>query len=569
MAYQETGGFAFAPVIPRLDQYQGLEGIKPLVFNDVAQAQQSPIQFRSLPAWNIPSNKAEAIAAGISSGLGSIAQGIQAAYKSKRDREETFRKEAREDRLLSEKYAREDKQLAEKYAQAKDLSILKDQLRERLPSSSSLSSLKGLAERSLAGDSTQEQGTSMSDASPFDPSEIKSLNKGGVGGGSFESINLPDEESSSDIFKLNNGSSPLSSITAPAPTEAAPSPRGQDAINALSAIDWSKVTGSLGASTGGGAGQTDIPAAAPDWLRKPKEVTRPLSTLGGFSDEALKNTEKYLAEAEQAYKQPAVQPQQQNLMEQAIGIDAIYSEQDALALRDYAKNKGIPAKLKATRGGYEVSWPTESEIEKYRENVGGGKPPAAMKPEEIFKEEDKLRSDYLSQSKNFQVVQSAWNNLKGKLQDPTGASDMSMIFAYMKLLDPTSTVREGEYATASNVGTIPQTIFGKYNKAIEGKGFLDPKVRESFIKEAKGMYENALSSHKQNVDQFTEIARSYNLDPKRVAINLVAKDAASEIGNAVTELAKELDARKDVGSPDYKEKLNKLKELRRQQKQAQ
>lgn len=567
MAYQETGGFSFAPVTPRLDQYQGLEGMKPLVFRDTMQAVQSPIQFRSLPAWNIPSNKAEAIAAGISSGLGSIAQGIQAAYKSKRDREETLRKEGREDRILSEKYAREDKQLTEKYAQAKDLANIRSQLSERLPSSSSL---KGLVERSLTGEAAQESDASMSDVAPFDSSEIKSLNKGGIGGGSFESINLPDEEAAGDIFKLNNGSSPLSSLTAPSPTEAAPSPRGQDAINALSSIDWSKVTGFLGAGTGGGATAVDIPSAAPDWLRKPKEVTRPLSTLGGFSDEALKNTEKYLAEAEQAYKQqPAVQPQQQKLMEQAIGIDAIYNEQDALALRDYAKNKGIPAKLKATRGGYEVSWPTQTEIEKYRENVGGEKPTPAMKPEEVFKEEDKLRSDYLSQSKNFQVVQSAWNNLKGKLKDPTGASDMSMIFAYMKLLDPTSTVREGEYATASNVGTIPQTIFGKYNKAIEGKGFLDPKVRESFIKEAKGMYENALSSHKQNVDQFTEIAKSYNLDPKRVAINLVAKDTGSEIDNAVKELASELDARQDVGSPDYKEKLSKLKELRRQQKQAQ
>jgi hypothetical protein len=546
MAYPETSGFSFAPVIPRLDQYQGLQDLKPLVFSGSGQ---SPIQFRSLPAWNIPSNKAEAIAAGISSGLSSIAQGIQAAYKSKRDREETFRKEGREDRLLSEKYAREDKQLAEKYAQAKDLSILKDQLRERLPSSSDL---KQLSTRSLGSgdlDSSQQQ---------VEQEPVKMFGRD------------PETQYLRNTPEVQKKNSELGDN------------KTEDQTKTLSGLgdifNPTQIKYYTASNTQSGA-MADVPSAinqppvnpASDALFNPDVINKVVNPARYSQDQeeamALANLQEAIAKSQ--FKDSVPQPKASPEMEQAIGIDAIYSEQDALALRNYAKTKGVPAKLKATRGGYEVSWPTESEIEKYRENVGGGKPPAAMKPEEIFKEEDKLRSDYLSQSKNFQVVQSAWNNLKGKLQDPTGASDMSMIFAYMKLLDPTSTVREGEYATASNVGTIPQTIFGKYNKAIEGKGFLDPKVRESFIKEAKGMYENALSSHKQNVDQFTEIARSYNLDPKRVAINLVAKDAASEIGNAVTELAKELDARKDVGSPDYKEKLSKLKELRRQQKQAQ
>jgi hypothetical protein len=560
----ETGGYAFAPVLPRVDE--PLAGLKPLSF---AGGSQSPIQFKPLAAWNVESPRAELIGQGISSGLGSIAQGIQATYKSKQDREETFRKEGREDRLLAEKNAREDKLLAQKYAQERDISIIKEQIRERLPSSTAL---KGLAERSLLGEQPDESSDAMSTVAPLEPLEIKSINKGRLGGGSFESINLPEEEeATSETLRINNGSSPLANITAPVDISAAPSPRGQDAINALSTIDWSKVKG-LVASTGDAATSTDVPLERNIFLQKKPPAS--LANLGGVSDEFLKKVESNLSDAEESdrlanrMEQNRQQSQLQKQMEQAIGIDAIYNEQEALMLRDYAKTKGIPAALKATRGGYEVTWPSQTEIEKYRESMGG-KQPAAMKQEEIFKEEDKLRGDYLSQSKNFQVVQSAWNNLKGKLKDPTGASDMSMIFAYMKLLDPTSTVREGEYATASNVGTIPQTIFGKYNKAIEGRGFLDPKVRESFIKEAKGMYENALDSHKQVVEQTKQLAKQYNLNPERVTIDLVTRDKGPEIDNAVKELEASLNARQDVGSPSYKEAFNKLKELRRQQKQAQ
>jgi hypothetical protein len=253
-----------------------------------------------------------------------------------------------------------------------------------------------------------------------------------------------------------------------------------------------------------------------------------------------------------------------NAMEDAIGIDAIYSEQDALALRNYAKAKGIPANLKATENGYEVSWPSQSEIEKYRENFGGKKATGSMKPEDIFKQEEQLRGDYVAQSKNFQVLQSAWNNLKGKVDNPTGASDMSLIFAYMKLLDPTSTIREGEYATASNVGTIPQTFVGKYNKAVEGNGFLDPKVRESFIKEAKGMYKSSLSQHKQSTDEYKRIAKSYGLDPDRVIINLVTKDEADQAKEEMEALGQELNAVADKDRatyPDFQAKRERFKAL--------
>jgi hypothetical protein len=164
-------------------------------------------------------------------------------------------------------------------------------------------------------------------------------------------------------------------------------------------------------------------------------------------------------------------------------------------------------------------------------------------------------------------MQNAWNNLKGKLENPTGASDMSLIFAYMKLLDPTSTIREGEYATASNVGTIPQTLFGKYNKAVQGNGFLDKNVRESFIKEAKDMYQSTLKGHKQSISEYQRIAKNNNLNPENVIIDLVTKDEATD---EMESLRQELSAVADQDRatyPNFNAKKERYKALKKAQDQ--
>lgn len=58
-------------------------------------------------------------------------------------------------------------------------------------------------------------------------------------------------------------------------------------------------------------------------------------------------------------------------------------------------------------------------------------------------------------------------------------AQMGLIFAYMKLLDPGSTVREGEYATAQNAAGVPDKVRNEYNKAKDG-GFLTPEQVRSF-----------------------------------------------------------------------------------------
>ena len=83
---------------------------------------------------------------------------------------------------------------------------------------------------------------------------------------------------------------------------------------------------------------------------------------------------------------------------------------------------------------------------------------------------------------------------EGKIQKetdkPSPASDMALIFGFMKLLDPTSTVREGEYATVQNATGIPGRVTNAYNNAIDGLILKLERLRFStcilMLKEGRG-----------------------------------------------------------------------------------
>jgi hypothetical protein len=296
----ETGGYAFNPVLAKIDEYQSLAGLKPLSFSGGGQ---SAVQFKPLAGWSVPSSHPEYIAQGISSGLGSIAQGIEAAYKSKEAKAE--KQKDREYEL--QKY---ESQRKTKLEDEETFARFRASLPSRYPKRSEA------IPPDYDSEETGNYGTSvMSSATPPASSEAPApkaerykRDLSPIKGGSFNEINLPEEDENSVPARLRNLKNSLGDITSPVPISEAPSPRGQDAINALSTIDWSKVQGSLGAGTGAGASPVDIPAQSPDWLRKPKAVTAPLSTLGGVSDESLPNVEQALADAQTAYASGTIQP---------------------------------------------------------------------------------------------------------------------------------------------------------------------------------------------------------------------------------------------------------------------
>lgn len=129
-----------------------------------------------------------------------------------------------------------------------------------------------------------------------------------------------------------------------------------------------------------------------------------------------------------------------------------------------------------------------------------------------------LRKELNERLNNFIDVRNAYDNITASAQNPTPAGDMSLIFAYMKLLDPGSTVREGEYAAVENARGTPETIRNLYNKIVEGK-LLTPKQRTDFANRADSLYKVAEKNANKTIKQYEGIAKRAGLNPEDIVID--------------------------------------------------
>jgi hypothetical protein len=127
-------------------------------------------------------------------------------------------------------------------------------------------------------------------------------------------------------------------------------------------------------------------------------------------------------------------------------------------------------------------------------------------------------------SKSTQELATAYGKMTKS--DATPAGDMSLIFGYMKMLDPGSTVREGEYATAQNAAGIPVQIANLYNKAKDGVK-LAPEQRADFLKQAGGIYQAQLERQRSVDDSFRKLAAGAGVPEDQVLLDFGQNDKPS------------------------------------------
>jgi hypothetical protein len=127
--------------------------------------------------------------------------------------------------------------------------------------------------------------------------------------------------------------------------------------------------------------------------------------------------------------------------------------------------------------------------------------------------ETKFRKEYNDQTKPYQEVKSAYGRVLSSEDSAVG--DLSLIFGYMKMLDPGSVVREGEFATAQNATGVPERITNIYNKVATGQR-LSPSQRDSFKGQAKGLYSSALEGEKTVRTGLERISKGYGLNTENI-----------------------------------------------------
>ena len=160
-----------------------------------------------------------------------------------------------------------------------------------------------------------------------------------------------------------------------------------------------------------------------------------------------------------------------------------------------------------------------------REGLGAkNEPPASQTPQAT---EEGLRKEFgaLPEVKNFKITE---DNYRAILNiAPTAAGDMSLIFSYMKMLDPGSTVREGEFANAQNAAGIPDRLRNTYNQIISGER-LNPDQRLDFKKQAGTLYQQRKQLYEQAAGQYEGLTKQYGADPSRVIMPRQAIEPQAE-----------------------------------------
>lgn len=131
------------------------------------------------------------------------------------------------------------------------------------------------------------------------------------------------------------------------------------------------------------------------------------------------------------------------------------------------------------------------------------------------KQVNNLRNSLKTFEKDFSAVEAARNRILLSSTQNTGPADISLIFNFMKMNDPTSTVREGEFATAEQSGGVPDAVVNMYNRLISGER-LTERQRSEFVNQANILMEAQTTSFDSNIANMLQGATQDGISGERV-----------------------------------------------------
>lgn len=133
-----------------------------------------------------------------------------------------------------------------------------------------------------------------------------------------------------------------------------------------------------------------------------------------------------------------------------------------------------------------------------------------------FGDASNLRKEYMGQITEHLKRSQAYSTIQSSTDSAQG--DLSLIFAYMRMLDPGSTVREGEFATAEKTAGVPEQIRNLYNRVREGTR-LGPEQRAGFKREAWQIVEAQRRNLASTADFYRTQATFYGVSPERIILD--------------------------------------------------
>jgi hypothetical protein len=178
--------------------------------------------------------------------------------------------------------------------------------------------------------------------------------------------------------------------------------------------------------------------------------------------------------------------------------------------------------------------PGPSRAEMLEEAAKRGILPAALKPEyeklrasgamsksastagnQNFDNLTAMRKEFTGR-KEVQDFQTVLPQLASAMRSPPGgAGDLNVIYAFGKVMDPGSVVREGEMTMAGDTASLPQRL-QQYATKIQTGGKLDPEVRRGLIDAMRTRAQELANAYNQTRFRYRSLASKSGFDPEDV-----------------------------------------------------
>jgi hypothetical protein len=128
-----------------------------------------------------------------------------------------------------------------------------------------------------------------------------------------------------------------------------------------------------------------------------------------------------------------------------------------------------------------------------------------------------LRKEFASDPvvKQSAALAQAYQTIQSAAQEPSAAGDLALIFNYMKMLDPGSSVREGEFANAQNAAGIPERVRAMFNNTLRGER-LTEQTRTDFLDRATRIARGQRQMIQSVAERYSGFANTAGVDPSEV-----------------------------------------------------
>jgi hypothetical protein len=149
-----------------------------------------------------------------------------------------------------------------------------------------------------------------------------------------------------------------------------------------------------------------------------------------------------------------------------------------------------------------------------------------------------IRTEFLGipEVKEFRQVRNATRQIIDLTSKGTPIANIGSVFSLMKILDPGSTVREGEAASVQNAAGVPDRFRNAYNQLLSGQG-LSETQRKDMADVARSIYNQRLTGYNDLATTYRGLMADLGADPDKQGITLETPlEMAGAAGDRATQL---------------------------------